>query len=82
MPAADMRTLQQFGAFMEKMSSQLMPGMGKQLDVEDLGGLPVRTQHGGEPAEVLRAISHDALPASLFTAPSGYTREALTPKGR
>lgn len=83
LPASDVNTLKQFGAFMEKMTSQVMPGMsGDTMNISALGGLPVRSQQAGKPAQVLREVSHAALPASLFAVPSDYTRQSLMPKGR
>ena len=83
LPSSDVKTLQQFGAFMEKMSSQMLQGsVGEPMNISQIGGLPVRSKHGEQPARVLQSVSHDSLPASLFQVPSGFTKQEMMPAAK
>jgi hypothetical protein len=76
MPDSDVRTLQQFGAFVDRMSASVTDmGIGGRMNLSEIGGLPVRDSD--EPVQIVKSISHDSLPASLFAPPAGFTREKL-----
>jgi hypothetical protein len=73
---SDERTLGQLTAFADRMAAQAYP-TGPPLRLAELGGLPAGWKHEGEPAQVVRRVSHDTLPTSLFSLPSGFRREPL-----
>ena len=52
-------------------------GLGGRMNFAEIGGMPVRTKDGSDPAEVVASISHDSVPASLFATPAGFKQKKL-----
>jgi hypothetical protein len=76
--AADVATVKDFAAFLDHMTSPMAEmGLGGRMNFSEIGGMPVRTKDGGDPAEVVANISHDSVPASLFATPAGFTQKKL-----
>ena len=78
--ATDARTLEQFSAFADRMAGEVFPmGIAGGARFSKLGGLPVGSRHAGQPTRVVRHVSHDTLPGSLFAVPADYRRTPLAP---
>jgi hypothetical protein len=76
--SSDVATVKDFAAFMDHMTGPLADiGFGGRMNFSEIGGLPVRTKDGTDPAELLQSISHDSVPSSVFATPAGYTQEKL-----
>ena len=77
LPVAETRTLQAFGQLLARMGSG-RGGMGAAPAIAAFEGVPLQSTraHGGD-TETLVEVKTDAVDATLFDIPAGFTRRDM-----